>query len=48
MQINYKGTLVDGTVIDGPQVDNAYQIFRISEMPPVLRDSVKLIRKGGR
>lgn len=47
VQINYKGTLVDGTVIDGPQVDNAYQIFRISEMPPVLRDSVKLIRKGG-
>lgn len=47
IQITYKGTLVDGTVVDGPQIDNAYQIFRVSEMPPVLRDSVKLIRKGG-
>lgn len=47
VQINYKGTLVDGTVVDGPQVYNAYQVFRVSEMPPVLRDSVKLIRKGG-
>ena len=46
-QITYKGTLVDGAVFDGPQIDNAYQIFRVSEMPPVLRDSVKLIRKGG-
>lgn len=47
MQNSYKGKLVYDTVVDGRQVDNAYQVFRISEMPPVLRNSVKLIRKDG-
>ncbi|MBU9844031.1 FKBP-type peptidyl-prolyl cis-trans isomerase N-terminal domain-containing protein [Rahnella ecdela] len=47
VQVNYKGTLVDGTVVDAPKIDNANEIFRIANMPPVLRDSVKLIRKGG-
>ncbi|MDH1321565.1 FKBP-type peptidyl-prolyl cis-trans isomerase [Enterobacter bugandensis] len=47
VQVNYKGTLVDGTIVDAPKIDNANEIFRVSTMPPVLRDSVKLIRKGG-
>ncbi|CAM3892032.1 FKBP-type peptidyl-prolyl cis-trans isomerase N-terminal domain-containing protein [Rahnella bruchi] len=47
VQVNYKGTLVDGTVVDAPKIDNANEIFRVANMPPVLRDSVKLIRKGG-
>jgi len=45
--VNYKGVLVDGTVVDAPKIDNAYEVFRVATMPPVLRDSVKLIRKGG-
>jgi len=47
VQVNYKGVLVDGTVVDAPKIDNAYEVFRVATMPPVLRDSVKLIRKGG-
>lgn len=47
VEVSYQGKLVDGTIVDGPQVDNANQIFRVANMPPVLRDSVKLIRKGG-
>lgn len=48
VEIIYKGELIDGTVIDGPQVNNANEIFRVANMPPVLRDSVRLLRKGGR
>lgn len=48
IQVNYKGTLVDGTVVDAPKIDNANEIFRVASMPPVLRDSAKLIRKGGK
>ncbi|TCQ84876.1 MULTISPECIES: FKBP-type peptidyl-prolyl cis-trans isomerase N-terminal domain-containing protein [Rahnella] len=47
VQVNYQGVLVDGTVVDAPKIDNANEIFRVATMPPVLRDSVKLIRKGG-
>lgn len=47
VQISYKGTLVDGTVVDAPKIENANEIFRVANMPPVLHDSVKLIRKGG-
>lgn len=47
VQVSYKGTLVDGTVVDAPKIDNANEIFRVANMPPVLRDSVKLIREGG-
>ncbi|MBF7996672.1 FKBP-type peptidyl-prolyl cis-trans isomerase N-terminal domain-containing protein [Rahnella laticis] len=47
VEVSYQGKLVDGTIVDGPQVENANQIFRVANMPPVLRDSVKLIRKGG-
>ncbi|RJT44351.1 FKBP-type peptidyl-prolyl cis-trans isomerase N-terminal domain-containing protein [Rahnella woolbedingensis] len=47
VEVSYKGTLVDGTVVDGPKIDNANEIFRVANMPPVLRDGVKLIRKGG-
>lgn len=47
VEVGYQGKLVDGTIVDGPQIDNANQIFRVANMPPVLRDSVKLIRKGG-
>ncbi|MFO6298290.1 FKBP-type peptidyl-prolyl cis-trans isomerase N-terminal domain-containing protein [Rahnella selenatireducens] len=47
VEVSYQGRLVDGTIIDGPQVEHSNQIFRVANMPPVLRDSVKLIRKGG-
>ncbi|WP_208950047.1 FKBP-type peptidyl-prolyl cis-trans isomerase N-terminal domain-containing protein [Rahnella sp. ChDrAdgB13] len=47
VEVGYQGKLVDGTIVDGPQVENANQVFRVANMPPVLRDSVKLIRKGG-
>lgn len=47
VEITYKGELIDGSVVDGPQVDNANEIFRVANMPPILRDSVKLLRKGG-
>lgn len=47
VEVSYQGKLVDGTIVDGPQVENSNQIFRVVNMPPVLRDSVKLIRKGG-
>ncbi len=47
VEVNYKGTLIDGTVVDGPKIDNAFEIFRVANMPPILRDSVKLIRDGG-
>ncbi|MCK6964560.1 FKBP-type peptidyl-prolyl cis-trans isomerase N-terminal domain-containing protein [Enterobacter bugandensis] len=47
VQVYYKGTLVDGTIVDGPKVNNATEFFRVANMPPVLRDSVKRIRKGG-
>lgn len=47
VELSFKGTLVDGTVVDGPKVDNAYQVFKVDNIPPLLRDSVKLIRKGG-
>lgn len=47
VEVSYQGKLVDGTIVDGPQVDNSNQLFRVANMPPVLRDSVKLIRKGG-
>lgn len=48
VEVSYIGELIDGTVVDGPQIENSNQIFRVANMPPVLRDSVKLIRKGGR
>lgn len=48
VEVSYRGELIDGTVVDGPQMENSNQIFRVANMPPVLRDSVKLIRKGGR
>ncbi|MFZ1872069.1 MAG: FKBP-type peptidyl-prolyl cis-trans isomerase N-terminal domain-containing protein [Chania sp.] len=47
VEVSYKGTLIDGTVVDGPKIDNSYEIFRVANMPPILRDSVKLIRNGG-
>ncbi|MFF6010536.1 FKBP-type peptidyl-prolyl cis-trans isomerase N-terminal domain-containing protein [Rahnella sp. R3(2024)] len=48
VEVTYKGELLDGTMVDGPQIDNANQIFRVADMPPVLRDAVKLVRKGGK
>ncbi|MBB6116728.1 FKBP-type peptidyl-prolyl cis-trans isomerase FkpA [Rahnella inusitata] len=48
VEVAYKGELLDGTMVDGPQIDNANQIFRVADMPPVLRDAVKLVRKGGK
>lgn len=45
--LRYKGTLTDGTVVDGPNIDDANEIFLVANMPPVLSDAVKLIRKGG-
>lgn len=48
VEVTYKGELLDGTRVDGPQIDNANQIFRVADMPPVLRDAVKLVRKGGK
>ena len=48
VELAYKGELLDGTRVDGPQIDNANQIFRVADMPPVLRDAVKLVRKGGK
>ena len=48
VEVAYKGELLDGTRVDGPQIDNANQIFRVADMPPVLRDAVKLVRKGGK
>lgn len=47
VEITYKGTLTDGTVVDGPQVEGANEVFQVGKMPPVLGDAVKLIRKGG-
>ncbi|PVZ83325.1 hypothetical protein C9426_27040 [Serratia sp. S1B] len=47
VELSFKGTLIDGTVVDGPKVDNSYQVFKVENIPPLLRDSVKLIRKGG-
>ncbi|KEY56596.1 FKBP-type peptidyl-prolyl cis-trans isomerase N-terminal domain-containing protein [Serratia sp. DD3] len=47
VELSFKGTLIDGTVVDGPKVDNSYQVFKVDNIPPLLRDSVKLIRKGG-
>jgi len=40
VEVGYKGTLIDGTVVDGPKIDNSYEIFRVANMPPILRDSV--------
>lgn len=48
VEVTYKGELLDGTMVDGPQIDNANQIFRVADMPPVLRDAVKLVRRGGK
>lgn len=48
VEVAYKGELLDGTRVDGPQIENANQIFRVADMPPVLRDAVKLVRKGGK
>lgn len=48
VEIAYRGELIDGTVIDGPKIENANEIFRVANMPPMMRDSVKLLRKGGR
>ena len=48
VEVTYKGELLDGTRVDGPQIENANQIFRVADMPPVLRDAVKLVRKGGK
>lgn len=48
VEVTYKGELLDGTMVDGPQIENANQIFRVADMPPVLRDAVKLVRKGGK
>jgi FKBP-type peptidyl-prolyl cis-trans isomerase FkpA len=47
VEITYKGTLTDGTVVYGPQVEGANEVFQVGKMPPVLGDAVKLIRKGG-
>lgn len=47
VELSFKGTLIDGTVVDGPKIDNSYQVFKVDNIPPLLRDSVKLIRKGG-
>lgn len=47
VELHYKGTLVDGTVVDGPQIEDANEVFLVANMPPVLSDAVKLIRKGG-
>ncbi|MFU2315124.1 FKBP-type peptidyl-prolyl cis-trans isomerase N-terminal domain-containing protein [Rahnella sp. PCH160] len=47
VEVSFQGKLVDGTIVDGPQIENSNQVFRVANMPPVLRDSVKLIRKGG-
>ncbi|QLK62934.1 hypothetical protein GE278_20225 [Enterobacteriaceae bacterium Kacie_13] len=48
VEVAYKGERVDGTVVEAPQIENSNPIFRVANMPPVLRDSVKLIRKGGK
>lgn len=48
VEVSYRGELIDGTVVDGSPVENTNKIFHVANMPPVLRDSVKLIRKGGR
>ncbi|MCS3601925.1 FKBP-type peptidyl-prolyl cis-trans isomerase FkpA [Buttiauxella sp. BIGb0471] len=46
--IRFKGTLIDGTVVDEPSVQNANQIFRVKNMMPALRDTVKLLHAGGK
>lgn len=47
VEVSYKGTLIDGTVVDGTDKDATSKMFRVENMPPVLHDGVKLLRKGG-
>ena len=46
--VHYKGTLIDGSVINEPSVQNASQIFQVKEMMPAMRDTIKLLHKGGK
>ncbi|MFP2516958.1 FKBP-type peptidyl-prolyl cis-trans isomerase N-terminal domain-containing protein [Buttiauxella agrestis] len=46
--IRYKGTLIDGTIIDEPSAQNVNQIFHVKDMMPALRDTIKVLRKGGK
>lgn len=46
--VQYKGTLIDGTVVDEPSVQNSNQILRVKDMMPAMRDTIKLLRKGGK
>lgn len=47
VEVHYEGALKDGTVVDGADNKDATQLFRVENMPPVLRDGIKLLRKGG-
>lgn len=44
--VRFKVTLIDGTVIDQPAVENANQIMRVKNMMPALRDTIKTLHKG--
>lgn len=46
--VHYKGTLIDGSVVDGAQEQNANQVFRVENLMPALRDTIKVIHKGGK
>ncbi|WP_191907129.1 FKBP-type peptidyl-prolyl cis-trans isomerase N-terminal domain-containing protein [Erwinia billingiae] len=46
--VRFKVTLIDGTVIDQPVVENANQIMRVKKMMPALRDTIKTLHKGAR
>lgn len=47
VEVSYQGTLIDGVVVNEPQADGTHRILRVVNLPPVLHDCVKLIRKGG-
>lgn len=46
--VRYHGALIDGTVVDQLATQNANQIFRVEDMIPALRDTIKVLHKGGR
>ncbi|MFJ3458553.1 FKBP-type peptidyl-prolyl cis-trans isomerase N-terminal domain-containing protein [Scandinavium goeteborgense] len=46
--IRFRGSLIDGTIINQPKEENTNQIFRVENMMPALRDTIKVLHKGGK